>query len=175
MITWFTRHQTAANLLMAAIMILGLVALPGLQRETFPELENDEVQIRVIYRGATAAEVEDAICRRIEDALESITDLYEMRCESLEGIGTAVAKMREGASMTRFLDDVKSEVEAIDDFPDQTETPIVEELGRTDAVVSVAIIGPEDPVALKAYAEDVKDRLTASIDVAEGFILFTGN
>jgi multidrug efflux pump subunit AcrB len=167
MITWFTRHQTAANLLMAAIMILGLVALPGLQRETFPELQNDEVQIRVVYRGATAAEVEDAICRRIEDALESITDLYEMRCESREGLGTAVAKMREGASMPRFLDDVKSEVEAIDDFPDQTETPIVEELGRTDAVISVAIIGPEDPVALKAYAEDVKDRMTASIDVAE--------
>ena len=117
MIAWFARHQTAANLLMAAILLLGLVALPGLQRETFPELESDKVEVRVVYKGATAEEVEDAICRRLEDALESITDLDELRCESREGIGTAIAMKREGAEITRFLDDVKSEVDAIDDFP----------------------------------------------------------
>ena len=159
MISWFARHQTAANLLMAAIMILGLVSLSGLQRETFPEIENDKVQISVIYKGATAGEVEDAICRRLEDALETITDLDEMRCEAREGIGTATALKLEGADMMRFLDDVNSEVDAIDDFPDQTEQPVIEELGRTDAVISIALSGPEDPLALKAYAEDLKDRL----------------
>jgi multidrug efflux pump subunit AcrB len=166
-IAWFARHQTAANLLMAAIMILGLVALPGLQRETFPELQSDTVEIRVIYRGATAGEVEDAICRRLEDVLESITDLDEMRCDAREGLGTATAIMREAASMTRFLDDIKTAVDAIDDFPEQTESAVVEELNRTDSVVSVAVTGPEDPVALKAYAEDLKDRLMAATEVAE--------
>jgi len=167
MIAWFARHQTAANLMMAAIMILGIVALPGLQRETFPEIQNENVQIQVIYLGATADEVEDAICRRIEDALESISDLDEMLCDSREGVGTATAVMREGADMTRFLDDVKSEIDAIYDFPEQTEPPVIEELARTDAVISVAVTGPNDPVALKAYAEDLKDRMTAEIDVAE--------
>jgi multidrug efflux pump subunit AcrB len=167
MIAWFARHQTAANLLMAAIMLLGLVALPGLQRETLPEIKSDTVQIRVIYRGATPDEVEDAICRRLEDVLESISDLDEMRCEAREGVGTATAIMREDSQMTRFLDDVKTEVDAIDDFPDQTEPPVVEELNRTDAVVSVAVTGPADPVALKAYAEDLKDRLMAETEVAE--------
>lgn len=161
MIAWFARHPTAANLLMAAIMILGIVALPGLQRETFPEIKNDKVEVRVIYKGATTDEVEDAICRRLEDALDGITDIDETRCEAREGLGIATAVMRESAQMTRFLDDVKSEVDAIDDFPDQAELPVVNELGRTDAVVSVAITGPEDPVALKAYAEDVKSRLQA--------------
>ena len=159
MIAWFARHPTAANLFMAAIMILGIVSLPGLQRETFPEIQNDKVEVRVVYKGATTDEVEDAICRRLEDALDGITDIDETRCEAREGLGIATAVMREGAQMTRFLDDVKSEVDAIDDFPDQTELPVVAELGRTDAVVSIAITGPEDPVALKAYAEDVKSRL----------------
>ncbi|MFA9418937.1 MAG: efflux RND transporter permease subunit, partial [Gammaproteobacteria bacterium] len=167
MINWFARHQTAANLLMIGIMLLGLVALPGLQRETFPEIQNEFVQVRVIYLGATPDEVEDAVCRRIEDALESVSDMDEIRCEAREGVGIATAVMREGAVMTRFLDDVKSEIDTIDDFPDQTEPPIVEELGRTDSVISVAITGPRDPIALKAYAEDLKDRMTAAIDVAE--------
>jgi HAE1 family hydrophobic/amphiphilic exporter-1 len=166
MIRWFAEHPTAANLSMLAILLLGLVALPGLQRETFPAISNDKVSIQAIYPGATSEEVEDAICRRIEDALENITELDEMLCESSEGLGKATAVMNEGSSMTQFLDEVKSEIDAIDDFPDQVETPVVEELGRTDLVVSVAITGPADPVILKAYAEDVKLRLLAKAEIA---------
>ncbi|MEJ2394302.1 MAG: efflux RND transporter permease subunit [Candidatus Thiodiazotropha sp.] len=167
MIDWFARHPNAANLLMAAIMILGLTALPGLQRETLPEIKNDKVEIRVIYKGATAEEVEDAICRRLEDALEGITSLDEMRCDAREGVGTATAVMLEGADMTRFLDDIKSEVDAIDDFPEQTELPVVVELARTDAVISIAVSGPREPVALKAYVEALKARLLTKEKIAE--------
>ena len=167
MIAWFARHQTAANLLMAAIIILGLVTLPGLQRETLPEIESDEVEVRVVYRGASPQEVEDAVCRRLEDALEGITDLDEMRCESREGVGTATGVMREGADMMRFLDDVNADVDAIDEFPDQSEPPVVTALGRTEPVISVAVTGPEDPVVLKAYAEDLKDQMMALENIAE--------
>jgi len=166
-IGWFARHPTAANLLMGAIMILGLVTLPGLQRETLPELSSDQVQITMIYKGATAEEVEDAICRRLEDALEGISDLDEMRCEAREGYALASAVMLEGADMGRFLDDIKSEVDAIDDFPEQTELPVVEELNRIDHVVSIAVDGAEEPVSLKAYAEHLKSRLLNREQIAE--------
>ncbi len=167
MIAWFAHHQTAANSLMAAIVILGLASVPDLQRESMPEIRNDKVEARIIYRGATAGEVEDAICRRLEDALEGITGLEEMRCDAREGMGTATAVLREGADMMRFLDDVKSEVDAIDDFPEQAEPAVIEELGRTKPVISLAVTGPDDPVALKAYAEDLKSRLLALEDIAE--------
>ena len=166
MITWFAHHPTAANLLMAAIMILGLAALPGLQRETFPEIKSDKVEVRVVYKGATTEEVETAVCHRLEDAINGITDIDETRCEAREGLAIATAVMREGAEMMRFLDDVKSEVDAIDDFPAQAEAPVIQELGRTDAVVSVAISGTDDPVVLKAYAEEVKARLQTSGAIA---------
>lgn len=167
MIGWFIRHPTGANLLMAAILLLGLVSLPGLQRETFPEIKSDKVRVSIVYQGATSEEVEDAICRRIEDATESVVGLDEIRCESREGIGTATLLMEEGSEMMRFLDDIKSSIDAISDFPEDTELPIVEELNRTDAVVSIAITGPNDPVALKDYAEVIKDRLKRAADVAE--------
>ncbi|MCU7933106.1 MAG: efflux RND transporter permease subunit [Candidatus Thiodiazotropha sp. (ex Codakia rugifera)] len=167
MINWFARHPNAANLLMASIMILGLTALPGLQRETLPEIQNDKVEVRVIYKGATADEVEDAICRRLEDALEGISNLDEMSCESREGLGVATAVMLEGAEMTRFLDDVNAEIDAIDDFPEQAELPVIEELGRTEPVISIAVTGPEDPVALKAYVENIKSTLLTRESIAE--------
>jgi HAE1 family hydrophobic/amphiphilic exporter-1 len=166
MIKWFAEHPTASNLSMLAIILLGMVALPSLQRETFPAINSDKVSIRAIYPGATSQEIEDAICRRIEDALESIADLDEMQCESSEGLGKATAVMIEGSSMPQFLDDVKSAVDAISDFPTQVESPVIEELGRTNSVVSIAITGPQDPVELKAYAEDVKSRLLAKAKIA---------
>lgn len=166
MLKWFAQHPTAPNLLMLAIIVLGLISLPQLQRETFPRIANDKVSIAVVYPGATADEVEDAICRRIEDGLESISDLDEMLCEASEGIATATAVMNEGSDMMRFLDDVNAAVDAINDFPEESESPVVQELARTDAVVSIAITGPADPVTLKAYAEDVKLRLLAQAEIA---------
>ncbi len=166
MIRWFNYHPVAANLLMFAIILLGIIALPDLQRETFPVLKNENVKISIIYKGATTDEVEDAICRRIENAVESISDLDEIRCEAREGLATATAVMREEADMMRFLDDIKSAIDSVNDFPTAIEPPIIEELGRTDAVVSIAITGPEDPVVLKTYAEDFKARLSAEVALA---------
>ena len=166
MIKWFALHPTAANLTMLAIIILGLISLPNLQRETFPRIKNDKISIQVVYPGSTAEDVEDAICRRLEDALESISDLDEMICESSEGFGKATAVMTEGSDMMVFMDDVKSAVDAINDFPDLVEQPVITELGRTDSVISIAITGPADPVVLKAYAEDVKLRLLAEARIA---------
>ena len=173
MIKWFAEHPTAANLTMLVIIVLGLISLPKQQRETFPRISNDKVSVQVVYPGATTEEVEDAVCRRVEDALESISDLDEMRCEASEGIASATAVMTEGSDMMRFIDDVNAAVDAISDFPDQVEAPVVEELARTDAVVSIAITGPDDPLVLKDYAEDVKLRLLAEAEIAnveiEGF------
>ena len=171
MIAFFARHPTAANLLMLFLAVLGLSALPGLQRETFPEFAPSEVQITVAYPGASAEDVEEAICQRLEDAIDGINDVEEMRCEAREGISIAVVEMSEGGDIRRFLDDVKSEVEAIDNFPEETELPVIKELGRTDRVVAVAITGPMTPSDLKAYAEQVKDRMQQLPEVSQVEVL----
>ncbi len=161
MIAYFARHPTLANLLMVGVLALGAALLPTLQRETLPRIEPDRVQITVVYPGARPETVEEAVCQRIEDAVDSVDDVREITCESLEGLATATVEMREGAALERFAADVKTEIEAIDDFPDVVETPIVKELGRTDFVASVAIAGPATRPELKSYAEAIKRRMQA--------------
>ncbi|KAA5606000.1 efflux RND transporter permease subunit [Roseospira marina] len=162
MIAFFARHPTAANLLMIGILVLGLAALPSLQRETFPKLSLDEVQVTVVYLGATADEVETAICQRLEEAVSGINDLKERRCEAVEGVGTLTAEMLDDGDIRRFEDDIKTEVDAIDSFPEDTEDPVVRTLGRSDFVASVAITGEMPATDLKAYAEELKNRLNAA-------------
>jgi len=78
-IRYFAAHPTAANLLMLLFIVLGLVALPTLQRETFPNFTPQEVEVRVPYPGASAQDVEEAICQRVEDAVDGIDGVDETR------------------------------------------------------------------------------------------------
>jgi multidrug efflux pump subunit AcrB len=168
---WFADHPTAANLLMLLFFFLGAVSAPRLLRETFPDHDATEVETRVLWPGASAEDVEEAVCRRVEDALESVTGVEEVRSDAREGVGVVVAEMREGRDYLAFLTDVKTEVEAIDDFPEDAEDPVVRELGRTELVVAVAVTGPMSEPDLKTCAEELKDRMQRLPMISEVEIL----
>ena len=159
MIGYFARHPTAANLLMIAFIVSGLFAAPVMHRETFPRVEPKRVQIEVLYPGARAEDIEEAICQRIEDAVDGIDNVDEIICESHEGRARAVVTMDEGADFDRFATDLRTEIDAITDFPDQAEDPVVKQLGLADFVASVAVTGAATRPDLKAYAEELKDRM----------------
>lgn len=161
MIGYFARHPTVANILMLVIMVAGIASLPGLSRETFPLVELYKIQVSVVYPGAGPSDVEDAICNRLEDATDGISFTEEQACEARDGIGTLTMKMFEHGDMEAFLDDVKTAVDGISDFPAEAETPVVEKLGRTAEVVSVAISAKQSMTGLKALAEYYRDRLLA--------------
>jgi len=145
MIRFFAKHPTAANLLMIFILALGLFSVASLRRETFPDFSEDKVEITVVYPGATTEDVEDAVCRRIEDAVDGVNYVKEITAEARENMGRVIVEMEQGADIQVFLADIKTEVDAIDDFPDKTEDPVVKELNRTDQVVSIAVSGPMQP------------------------------
>ena len=159
MIRFFAGHPTAANLMMIAILCLGIFAAPQLLRETFPRVDPRRVEISVPYPGARPEDVEQSVCQRIEDALDGVNNVSEVECEASEGRARAVAEMNDGNNLDRFFAEVKTEIDAIADFPEQVETPIVKQLGRTDFVASVAVTGPEQRTNLKTYAEDIKQRM----------------
>jgi hydrophobic/amphiphilic exporter-1 (mainly G- bacteria), HAE1 family len=161
MIRYFASHQTAANILMFVILLAGLIVLPTLTKETFPEVDTNQVKVTVIYPGASTNEVEEGICNRLEDATDGISFLEEQRCEARDNIGSMTLDMQEAGNIQKFLDDVDAAVDGITDFPDNTEEPIVEELGRTKPVVSVAINAELAQAELKALAEYYRDRLLA--------------
>jgi len=167
MIRFFASHPTAANVLMVAIIILGLSALPKLQRDTFPIIPTTEVEIRTSYPGATPAEVEDSVCQRIEDTLDSVAGLREIRCDARENIAIATAQMYDGTNLDTFFNDVKSQVEAITGFPEKVEKAAIIKLERTASVASIAITGEMSPQGLKAYAESVKSRLKRDRRIAQ--------
>jgi len=132
MIRFFTRHPTAANLLMAAFLIAGALSAPRILRETQPHFAPSEVEIHIRYAGATAQEVEEVIGRRVEDAIDGISFVKEIRVDAREGMAAIVVEMDVKGDIQTFLRDIETGIDSIDDFPPQVEAPVITELGRTE-------------------------------------------
>ena len=159
MVSYLADHPTAANLLMVLFLALGAISIGDLTRETFPNFSMDAIEITAAYPGATAEDVEASICRRMEDAIDSVSNIAEVKSTAMENQARVVVEMVEEGNIIQFLNDIKTKVEAISDFPDSVEDVIVKQINQTDQVVSIAVTGPMDPVHLKFFCEDLKDRI----------------
>ncbi|QKK02992.1 MAG: efflux RND transporter permease subunit [Pseudomonadota bacterium] len=167
MIRWFAGHPTAGNLLLILILATGLFAAPNLTRETFPDYLPPEVSVTMEYRGATAADVEEAICQRLGEALQRVDDMEEVSCTARDNQAQTIASMAPQGDMGRFLDDIRTEIEALTDLPEQAEDPIIRELYRTDLVAAIAVYGPMSFGHLESYTNQLEDRLFALDGVAD--------
>ncbi len=163
MIRYFTEHPTAANILMMAIIAIGLASLTNLNKESFPLLKPSKVQVTMAYPGASPTDAEDAICNRLEDATDGISYLKEQICDARDNIAIFTLEMQEAGDIDVFYDDIKSAIAGIADFPQETEDPIIMQLGRISPVASVAITSENLTVSeLKTLTEAYRKKLLAT-------------
>ncbi|UUM32921.1 efflux RND transporter permease subunit [Vibrio japonicus] len=166
MIRFFSKHPTAANLVMLSLLLLGITTLPNIKRETFPEFDPPYIMAGVIYPGASPQEVEESICVRMEDAVDGLANIEETRCEAIEGSARLILKLNEKADIGRMLVDVQTQINSINDFPSEIESPVVRELDWNEPVVDVAITADTTWPELKAYSEQLKRTLKLDYGVS---------
>lgn len=169
MIAYFTRHPTAANLLMIVLMFLGLTAIPKLKRETLPDITPNQLLVSAVYPGASAEEVEKAVVIKLEEAIDGVEFVKETISDCREGIGTVTVEMATGGNTIEFNDEVSTAVKAINDFPASVETPIVSQIAVTDRVLSVLVTVDLSTGDLKTHCEEIKRRLVQipEVDLVE--------
>lgn len=159
-IAWFARNGVAANLLLLVLAVAGAMTLPAVKREVFPEFSSDIITVSMLYRGAAPEEVEQAVCVRIEEAIQSVDGIKRIRSTASEGRGSVVIELLPGADARKALDDVKARVDAIDTFPVETEKPVVQEMLIRAQVINVAVSGQTDETTLKRLGEQVRDEIS---------------
>ncbi len=165
LITWFSTNHVAANLLMVTIMAAGLMSAVSIKQEVFPEITMDMITVSVPYLGATPAEVEEAVCVRIEEAVQGVDGIKKITSSSVEGIGAVTIELDRGTDRRKALDEVKSAVDRIITFPEETEKPIVTLVEPRQQVIDVVIYGDVPERTLKMMAEKVRDDLLSISDI----------
>ena len=126
MIAWFAKNGVAANLLMGVILIAGIFSVRGLKMELFPDFDLDLVTISVAYPGAAPLEVEDGICKQIEEKIWDLTGIKEMTSFSRENFGVVSVQVERGRDAKLLADEIKVRVDSILTLPEEAEKPMVE-------------------------------------------------
>jgi multidrug efflux pump subunit AcrB len=160
LVAWFAANPVAANLLLMFIVLGGIVTLPGIRREVFPEISVDAVSVTVEYPGAAPAEVESAICIRVEEQIQGVDGIKRVTSTAREGMCTTVAELALHADLRKALDDIETQVDAIDTFPEEAERPDVERIEVTERVMEVALAGPVDEDTLARVGRRVRDEIS---------------
>jgi multidrug efflux pump subunit AcrB len=160
MIRYFAAHPTVANILMLAIIAIGMFSVQHLNKESFPVLKQSKVQVSVVWPGASPEDVEEGVCNPLEDATDGISFLKEQVCDARDNMAIFTLEMQEQGDIQLFTDDIKVALDGIQNFPDSVEDPIIKQLGRTSLVVKVAITADQLSTAeLKNLAEYYRNRM----------------
>jgi multidrug efflux pump subunit AcrB len=160
-IGWFARNHVAANLLMFFVCALGLLAIFSLKKESMPAFTPEEIEISVPYPGAGPEEVELGIVIKIEEALNSIQGIKEIRSYSREGTGQVRVEVETGYELADMTDLIKLAVDSISTFPVDSERPIITRQERKMQALTVQISGDLDQIAMANLADQIKDEITA--------------
>lgn len=166
-IQWMANNHVAANLLMLAFVVGGLVLGVAIKQEVFPEIELDKVQVSVAYPGASPEEVEEGIILKIEENISGVDSIKEIKALALEGVGMVTATIDSGADADQVLQEIKSEVDRITTFPEDAEKPVTAKLVNRHEVVSLVVYGRASERALREWAEAMRDDLLAMEEITQ--------
>jgi multidrug efflux pump subunit AcrB len=163
-ISWCVSNARAMNAIVASVLVLGLLAATSLRRETFPQFKLEIVLVTVPYPGASPSEIEDGICRKVEEAVHSLEGIKKVTSVAREGAGSIICELQSNADPQKALNEIKSEVDRIPSFPEFAEDPVIQQISFREPAIRVAVLGGsrEEAMAewdLRAVAEQIRDEL----------------
>ena len=160
-LSYFTRHATAANLVLVFVMMAGLAAIPKMRTQYFPDVVVPEVDVTVAWPGAGAADVDRGIVEVLEPALRAVEGVARASSVASEGSASIELEFEPGWDIARGVSDVETAVATITNLPEDAEMPEVRRSSWRDRVTDVVISGPVSAEQLGRLADEFVTRLFA--------------
>ena len=159
-IAWMAGHPVAANLLMVALLVGGVMSAIRVRQEVFPAFSLDVVGISVPYPGASPEEVERGIVKVVEDAVRGLDGVKRITSTASEGRGSISVQLQLNAAPDRVVQDVKNAVDRIATLPEDAERPTVSLLENRNRVMNLAVAGDFPAMVLRETVERIRDDLS---------------
>ena len=160
-VDWFIENPVASNLLMLVMLVGGVVVGASLKREEFPEMKLDSVKIEINYPLATAVEIDNAICVKVQEEISGIGGIKKITTNATEGVCQVVALIHESATKSAVQKDIENAINAIDTFPRNSERPVISEVTSNYALLQIALYGVPNESTRKQIGSRIKKDLLA--------------
>ena len=157
------RRPVFTAMLVSAPIVLGLASYLRLGVELFPNVDIPMVTVTTTLRGASINEMETGVTKPIEDAVNTISGIDELRSSTKEGISTVVVAFKLEKNGDVGAQEVDAKVRTIlTQLPVGTDPPIIDKLAVDAApVVTIVVSGRRDfrevtEIARKKLKEDLE-------------------
>jgi multidrug efflux pump subunit AcrB len=170
-IEWFARNSVAANLLMMILLLGGLYSVATIKKESQPPFDTNLITVTMPFLGSSPEDVEEGILIKIEEAIQDIEGIEEIISTGRRGSGTVQIEVSSGYDVPEVMTEVKTRIDAISTFPENTENPIVSRNRFQQQVNLVSVYGDVDERTLKEYAKQVRNEIVSLPGITRAEIL----
>ncbi len=164
------RRPVFAAMLILALVVVGSTSYVRLGVDRFPSVDLPTVSIRTQLPGATAEEVETEISRRIEDAVNTVAGIDELKSISGPGSSVVIVTFKLDRDIDVAAQDVRDRVGTVlKDLPKDATAPLISKFDNdSQPVLTVALAGDRPLRELTELADKVvRVRLERSAGVGE--------
>ncbi|KAA1162744.1 efflux RND transporter permease subunit [Pseudoalteromonas fuliginea] len=158
-IAYFANNSVAANLMMIFIVVMGIISFLNIQRQMFPNVEINYINIEANYPGASPQEIEESILIKIEESLKDVTEIKKGVYRAFRNGGTASLEINTDAKLTDVLDKVKLRVDGIATFPAGMEPVTISQVEFRQDVIGMTLVADLPLTELKPIANQIEDEL----------------
>ncbi|MEM7240756.1 MAG: efflux RND transporter permease subunit [Pseudomonadota bacterium] len=158
-LSYFTRHRTAANLLLVIMIVLGLASSSQIRSQFFPDVVLDSVTVYVPWDGAGPEDVDEGIIALLEPSLLAVEGVESTSASATEGNARIRLEFEANWDMNRAADDVQLAVDQVTNLPEGADDPVVRRGAWRDRVTDVIISGPVSSDQLALFADEFSGRL----------------
>ena len=168
MLEVFVRRPVFTTMLVTSLVVLGLASFAQLGVDIFPKVDLPTITITTRLPGASPEEIESQITKPIEEVVNTIAGLDELRSSTIEGQSQVFATFILERNVQEAANDVREKVGTIlSSLPAGTESPIIEKVDPDSSpVLAVVVSGQRSAREITEIADKrIKRQLETVKDV----------
>jgi HAE1 family hydrophobic/amphiphilic exporter-1 len=164
------RRPIFASMIVLALVVIGTVSYIRLGVDRFPSVDLPTVSVRTSLPGASPEEIETEISQRIEEAVNTIEGIDELRSVSSPGSSFVIVTFQLDRNIEAAAQDVRDRVATVlRDLPEDADPPVISKFDNDQTpVLTLALSGERSLRELTEWADKiVKVQLERSVGVGE--------
>ncbi len=161
------RRPVFATMLSMALVVLGFFSYEQLGLDLFPNVDFPTVTITTTLKGASVEEMESGVTKPIEEIVNTIEGIDELRSTTKEGVSTIIIQFLLEKNSAVAAQEVRDKVATVvSRLPDGTEPPIIEKFDvDASPIMSVVVAGNRN---LREVTEIAKKQIKEVIETVSG-------
>jgi HAE1 family hydrophobic/amphiphilic exporter-1 len=161
------RRPVFATMIILSLVTVGAFSFFSLGVDLFPKIDFPTITITVINPGASPEEIETEVTEKIEEAVNTVSGIDELRSTSTEGAAQIFVQFVLEKDVNVAAQEVENRVQTvIPNLPETAEQPTVQKLD-TDAA-PVLRLAVSAPTSLRDVTEVAKNKIKERIESING-------